>query len=319
LSISTIYLKNNKTGNNMNIIFGPIHSRRFGKSLGVDLSPFKKQCNFDCLYCELDPAKTVGIQDEILSVESIVSAIQKGLLEHDDIDFLTITANGEPTLYPYLSELIDEINKIKGKTKTLILSNAASIDNLKIQDALLKLDEVKLSLDCATQKCLKKLDRSHSGIDVENIKAGMLEFKSRYQGPLVIEILMVKTLNDSKEEIAKLNEFLLVLKPTRIDIGTIDRPPAFDVKPLSYDELLQMSRLFDPKLPIYISSRKKADISSGSYSYEEILETLAKRPLTQEDIEALLDEESQKRVENLLNKNKIKQIESNGVNFFKKV
>jgi wyosine [tRNA(Phe)-imidazoG37] synthetase (radical SAM superfamily) len=303
----------------MNIIFGPIHSRRFGKSLGVDLSPFKKQCNFDCLYCELDPAKTVGMQDEILSVESIVSAIQKGLLEHDDIDFLTITANGEPTLYPYLSELIDEINKIKGKTKTLILSNAASIDNLKIQDALLKLDEVKLSLDCATQKCLKKLDRSHSGIDVENIKAGMLEFKSRYQGPLVIEILMVKTLNDSKEEIAKLNEFLLTLKPTRVDIGTIDRPPAFDVKPLSYDELLQMSRLFDPKLPIYISSRKKADISSGSYSYEEILETLAKRPLTQEDIEALFDEESQKRVENLVNKNKIKQIETNGVNFFKKV
>ena len=303
----------------MNIIFGPIHSRRFGKSLGVDLSPFKKQCNFDCLYCELDPAKTVGMQDEVLSVESIIFAIKKGLLEHDDIDFLTITANGEPTLYPYLSELIDEINKIKGKTKTLILSNAATINELNTQDALLKLDEVKLSLDCATQKCLKKLDRSHGGIDVENIKAGMLEFKSRYQGPLVIEILIVKTLNDSKEEIAKLNEFLLTLQPTRIDIGTIDRPPAFDVKPLSYEELLHISHMFESKLPIYISSRKKADISSGSYSYEEILETLSKRPLTQEDIEALFDEESQKRVENLLNKKKIKQIETNGVKFYKKV
>ena len=134
----------------MNIIFGPIHSRRFGKSLGVDLSPSKKQCNFDCLYCELDPAKTMGDQDEVLSVETIVTAIEKGLLEHDDIDFLTITANGEPTLYPNLSKLIDEINKIKGKTKVLILSNAASIDNPKVQDALLKLDEVKLSLDCAS-------------------------------------------------------------------------------------------------------------------------------------------------------------------------
>ncbi len=302
----------------MNIIFGPIHSRRFGKSLGVDLSPSKKQCNFDCLYCELDPAKTMGYQDEVLSVDTIASAIRKGLSEHQDIDFLTITANGEPTLYPYLSELIDEINKIKGNTKTLILSNAATIDDIKVQEALLKLDEVKLSLDCATQKCLKKLDRSHSGIEVENIKAGMLEFKSKYSGPLVIEILIVKTLNDSEEEISELNEYLLKLQPTRIDIGTIDRPPAFDVKPVSYEELLHISHLFDPALPVYIASRKKADISSDSYSYEEILETLSKRPLTQEDIEALFDEESQKRAENLLHKQKIKLVETNGVNFYKK-
>ena len=301
-----------------NIIFGPIHSRRFGKSLGVDLSPSKKQCNFDCLYCELDSAKTMGDQDEVLSVETIVLAIKKGLSEHQDIDFLTITANGEPTLYPYLSELIDEINTFKGKTKILILSNAATIDNMKTQEALLKLDEVKLSLDCATQKCLKKLDRSHSGIEVEKIKAGMLEFKSRYSGPLIIEILIVKTLNDSEEEIAKLNEFLLKLQPTRIDIGTIDRPPAFDVKPVSYEELLHISHLFDSTLPVYIASRKKADISSDSYSYKEILETLAKRPLTQEDIEALFDEESQKRAENLLHKQKIKLVETNGVKFYKK-
>ncbi len=182
----------------MNIIFGPIHSRRFGKSLGVDLSPGKKQCNFDCLYCELDPAKTVDAYDEVVSVEEVTSALKAALKEHGDIDFITLTANGEPTLYPYLSELIDEINTFKGTTKTLILSNAANIDDVKVQDALLKLDEVKLSLDCATQKCLQKLDRSHKGIEVENIKAGMLAFKARYNGPLVIEILIVKTLNDSQ-------------------------------------------------------------------------------------------------------------------------
>ena len=302
----------------MNIIFGPIHSRRFGKSLGVDLSPGKKQCNFDCLYCELDPAKTMGIQDEVLPIETIISAIKKALLEHPDIDFLTITANGEPTMYPYLSELIDEINKIKGNTKTLILSNAATIDDPKVQEALLKLDEVKLSLDCATQKCLQKLDRSHKGIEVEKIKAGMLAFKSKYRGPLIIEILIVKTLNDSKEEIAKLNEYLLELQPTRIDIGTIDRPPAFDVKPVSYEALLEISHLFDSSLPLYIASRKKVDISASSYSDEEILETLSKRPLTEEDIEALFDEESQNRVQNLLEKEKIKRVSTNGVEFYKK-
>jgi len=304
--------------NNMNIIFGPIHSRRFGKSLGIDLSPGKKQCNFDCLYCELDPAKTMDGYDDVVSVEEVSSALKTALKEHEDIDFITLTANGEPTLYPYLSELIDEINTFKGSTKTLILSNAATIDDVKVQDALLKLDEVKLSLDCATQKCLQKLDRSHKGIEVENIKAGMLAFKSKYSGPLVIEILIVKTLNDSKEEIEKLNEYLLKLQPTRIDIGTIDRPPAFDVKPVSYETLLEISHLFDSSLPVYIASRKKAEISASSYRDEEILETLSKRPLTAEDIEALFDEMSQNRVKNLLRKDKIKIVSTNGVDFYKK-
>ncbi len=303
----------------MNIIFGPIHSRRFGKSLGVDLSPGKKQCNFDCLYCELDAAKTMDAYDDVVSVEEIATAMKSALKEHQDIDFITLTANGEPTLYPHLSELIDEINTFKGNTKTLILSNAANIDDVKVQDALLKLDEVKLSLDCATQKCLKKLDRSHAGIEVENIKAGMLAFKHKYRGPLIIEILIVKSLNDSQEEIAKLNAYLLKLQPTRIDIGTIDRPPAFDVQSVSYEKLLEISHLFDSSLPVYIASRKKVDMTASSYSDEEILETLSKRPLTHEDIEVLFDKESQARVQNLLSQDKIKIVSTNGVEFYKKV
>jgi len=302
----------------MSIIFGPIHSRRFGKSLGVDLSPGKKQCNFDCLYCELEPAKTMDEYSEVVTVQEIVDAIKNALEEHKDIDFLTLTANGEPTLYPYLSQLIDQVNSFKGDIKTLILSNAANIDDENVQEALLKLDEVKLSLDCATQKCLQKLDRSHQGIDVERIKSGMLSFKSKYKGPLVIEILIVKTLNDSSEEIRKLNAYLLKLQPTRIDIGTIDRPPAYHVKPVDYEELLQISHQFDASLPIYIASRKKAEVSASNYSDEEILETLYKRPLTQEDISVLFDDESQKRVESLLKKEKIKRVLTNGVEFYKK-
>ncbi|HIQ47740.1 MAG TPA: radical SAM protein [Sulfurovum sp.] len=302
----------------MSIIFGPIQSRRFGKSLGVDLSPGLKQCNFDCLYCELAPAKTMDSYTDVVPVPEIVSAIKDALKEHSDIDFITLTANGEPTLYPHLSDLIDEINTFKGKTKTLILSNAANIDDVNIQDALVKLDEVKLSLDCATQKCLEKLDRSHSGIEVENIKAGMLAFKKRYDGPLIIEILIVKTLNDSVEEIEKLNAFLLKLKPTRIDISSIDRPPSYAVQAVDYETLLKISHLFDASLPVYIASRKKAEISASAYSEEEILDTLSKRPLTQEDIDALFDTESQKRAEKLLNEQKIKAVLTNGVEFYKK-
>jgi len=257
--------------------------------------------------------------DDVVSVDEIVDAIKQALKVHEDIDFITLTANGEPTLYPHLNELIDEINTFKGKTKTLILTNAANIDDVKIQDALCKLDEVKLSLDCATQKCLQKLDRSHTSIDVENIKAGMLIFKSKYDGPLIIEILIVKTLNDSKEEIKKINDFLLKLNPDRIDISSVDRPPAYAVQAVGYEELLHISHMFDSILPVYIASRKKADMTASSYSDDEILDTLDKRPLTQEDIEALFDECSQNRVQNLIIKDKIKLVWANGIGFYKKV
>lgn len=299
------------------IIFGPVYSRRFGKSLGIDLSPSRKQCNFDCLYCELEPAKTMDHYEDVISVSEVMEALKKALKEHPDVDFITLTANGEPTLYPHLSELIDAIDQIKGEIKTLILSNAGTIDDPKVQETLLKLDEVKLSLDCATQSCLKKLDRAHPGIDVEKIKAGMLAFKSKYHGPLVVEILVVKILNDRPEEIARLNEYLLKLQPTRIDLGTIDRPPAYDVKPVSYEELLAVSKLFDASLPLYIVSRKKSEVRASSYTDQEIVETLAMRPLSPDDIEVLFDNESQKRVEKLIKEGKLQVIESNGVKFYK--
>ncbi len=302
----------------MKIIFGPVNSRRFGKSLGIDLSPTKKQCNFDCLYCELAPAKTVDSYEEVILVQEIMEALKATLDEHRDIDVLTITANGEPTLYPYLSELMDEINSVKGTIRTLILSNAANIHEPYIQEALQKFDTVKLSLDCATKRCLKRLDRAHRGIDVEEIKEGMLRFKEKFKKPLIVEILMVKGVNDSIEEIEALNAYLLTLLPTRIDIGTIDRPPAYYVEPLAYEALHRISLMFDSSLPIYIASRKKVISNPSYYSSEDIVETIKKRPLTAEDIEVLFDAESQKRLEHLLNTQVIALKHCAGYDFFVK-
>lgn len=299
-----------------NIIFGPVNSRRFGKSLGIDLSPSKKQCNFDCLYCELKPAKTVDSYSDVLSVENIITALKNALAKHQDIDVITLTANGEPTLYPYLDELIDEIDRLKGNIKTLILSNGSTIDKAEVQKALLKLDTVKLSLDCANAGCLKKLDRASKSIDIENIKRGMLVFKGIYNGALIIEVLFVKNINDDAKNISGLNEYLLKLQPSRIDIGSIDRPPAYDVKGLNYDELLKLSKQFDTRLPIYIVSRKITKIKAENYGDDEILTTLANRPLTDEDIVILFDKESQERVKELLNMGKLKKIENEGIFFY---
>lgn len=300
----------------MNILFGPVNSRRFGKSLGIDLSPSKKQCNFDCLYCELDPAKTMDSYEDVISVERIIEVLKSSLDEHQDIDALTVTANGEPTLYPYLYELIDEIDKIKGSIKTLILSNGSTIDREETQKALMRFDTVKLSLDCATSRCLKRLDRADKSIDIESIKKGMLEFKSKFSKSLIIEILIVKGINDNVEEIEELNSYLLQLNPTRIDIGTIDRPPAYRVEPLSYERLHKISLAFDSSLPIYIASRKKVVSKPSNYSNQDILDTLKKRPLTQEDVDVLFDDMSQERLNSLIKNNMIKAINSSGYDFF---
>ena len=297
------------------IIFGPINSRRFGRSLGVDLSPKIKQCNFDCLYCELQGAKTLQQQKDVVELETVCKAIDDALKVDSDIDVVTLTANGEPTLYPHLQKLIEFLQS--KHCKTMILSNAATINDSAIQDALIQLDCVKLSLDCATQSCFKKLDRPNSGIDIENIKSGMKSFAKRYRGELIIEILFVKTVNDNAKEIEALNRFLKDLSPSRIDIGTIDRPPAYDVKALSYDELFSIAKMFDPNLFINIASRKQTKQKPTAYSTKQIYNTLLKRPLTDDDVKVLFDLNSRKKLDQLCSDGKVVKISRNNLLFYK--
>jgi len=298
-----------------NIIFGPIPSRRFGMSLGIDLSPASKQCNFDCLYCELDKAETVSKQTQILEVEDIISQLKTALANHKNIDVITFTANGEPTLYPKLSTLIDEVDKIKGNIKTLILSNGANIYEPEIQQTLSKIDIVKLSLDCVTLSCFKKLDRVVDSIDCSKIVDGMIAFRQIHKKQLITETLFVKTLNDSQEEIDKIYEALKLIKPNRVDIGSIDRPPAYDVQPVSYQTLLDIASSFE-NLPVTIAHRDK-NITKEEYSEDEILRLLLRRPLTQDDIENIFTKNSQDILKTLLESKKVYEVINNNVKFYK--
>ena len=297
------------------IIFGPIPSRRFGISLGIDLSPAKKQCNFDCLYCELEGAKTVDKMDEYPSVKDIIKEINNSFKIHPIIDVLTLTCNGEPTLYPKLNELIDEINKIKGSTKTLILSNGSTIYKGDIFNTLLKIDIVKLSLDCVSEKCFKKLDRVNSSVETQKIVPSMIEFSQKTQKDLVLEILFVKDLNDKDEEISLLYQALIQINPTRVDIGTIDRPPAYDVKPVSYEFLQSVANKFiNINVNIVYKNRPK---SIQSFSLNEITSMLKRRPLTREDIENMFDIESKNILDSLIKDEIVTIIDSSGVDFYK--
>ncbi len=297
------------------IIFGPIPSRRFGISLGVDLSPSSKQCNFDCLYCELEGSKTVDSMISYPKVKEVIEAVQESFDKHPKIDVITVTANGEPTLYPKLDELIDEINIIKNNTKTLILSNGSKIYDENIFNTLLKFDTVKLSLDCVSAKCFKKLDRNHKGIDVQKIVSSMIEFSKTTRNQFVLEILFVKDINDKEEEINLLYDAVKKINPSRVDIGTIDRPPAYDVKPVSFERLEYIANKFEG-INVNIAYKKRPK-QTNSFSKDEIISMLKRRPLTFEDIDNLFDDNSKNILKNLAELKIVSIIDSGGVNFYK--
>ena len=297
------------------IIFGPVNSRRFGKSLGIDLSPALKQCNFDCVYCELKGAKPIKEMSKVILVREIITSLKKALIKYSDIDVITLTANGEPTLYPNLRELVDEINKIKGAHKLLILSNGASIVNPKIQNILSKIDIVKLSLDCATQKCFKRVDRPYSQIDIYKIIESMKKFRKLYKGSFVIEILVVEGINDKIQEFEKLGDALKEIKPDRVDISTIDRPPAYKVNMVSTDRLKELS-LCLKDLHVSIAYRKDYKGKKNSFNDSQILNLISKRPQSSEDINLSFDDNSKKRFEILLEKKLIHEESIAGTIFY---
>lgn len=289
----------------MKVIFGPINSRRFKKSLGIDLSPNEKCCNFDCLYCELGKAKIKHKNEANLSVEYIISELKKALDIHKDLDYISISANGEPTLYPNLKELILEINKIKKNAKSLILSNASTIFDENIQKALLELDAVKLSLDSVNEKVFRKIDRSN--IDLSKIIQGIINFSNIYKGELVLECLVLEGINDNKEDFIALNEILKNIKASRLDLGTIDRPSDYDVKAVSFEKLQELASLLT-NINVNIISR-----TINEKIYDDLLKTLELRPLSEDEI-SINDKELLKE---LLEKNIVKLAKINDINFYK--
>ena len=297
------------------IIFGPINSRRFGMSLGIDLSPKQKSCNFDCVYCELKGTKPVEEIENPPSVNEIISALKEALKAHQNIDVITLTANGEPTLYPCLKELIVKVNEIKGKAKTLILSNGSGARDQKICEALQGLDIVKFSLDSAVQSTFKKIDRNKSGIEINELIKAMAKFRKEFKGELVLEILVVSGFNDKEEEFIALNEAINEIAPHRVDVGTIDRPPAYNVKGVDVSRLEELASKING-VPVTIARAHKIE-QKYEFSKSEILAMLERRPQTTANVEENFSEHSKQILNSLLQDGVVFQTNVAGVKFYK--
>ncbi|AFI05708.1 radical SAM protein [Helicobacter cetorum] len=287
------------------IVFGPVLSRRFGKSLGIDLSPFKKQCNFNCIYCELGKAKTMESMQKVLELETLINAAKNALKKlSTPIDVLTITANGEPTLYPHLLEFIQNIKPFLKGIKTLILSNGSLFYNPKVQQALKEFDIVKFSLDAIDLKAFKRVDKPHNH-DINLILQGIFDFSKNYQGQLVAEVLLIKGVNDSLHNLKLIAEFLRKINVARVDLSTIDRPSSFNAPKLSEDELLECSLVFEGlcvSLPKRTTSYYEKPLT---YKEQDLLAFIKRRPLSTEEAPLLLDNQTLQALQSLLESEQI--------------
>ncbi|EGK8008474.1 radical SAM protein [Campylobacter lari] len=299
------------------ITFGPISSRRFGLSLGIDLSPNQKQCNFDCVYCELQAAKPIEKSLVYPKIQDILEQVKQTLASSVKFDFLTLTANGEPSLYPHLKELVCELNKIKHDKKLLILSNGSGVLNTHVFDALMDIDVVKFSLDSAKEKTFYRIDRALKQIKLEIMIEKMIIFRKNFLGELIMEVLIVQGLNDSKEEMLALNDVFDKIKPSRVDFSTIDRPPAYPVKGISMEKLEELS-MYITSVPVVLAKHyykgEKIDFNA-----QELLKMLQLRAQSEFDIENKFSQYSKEVLEKLIKEQKVVVKNLAGVNFYKKI
>lgn len=287
----------------MKYIFGPISSRRFGQSLGIDLSPNLKQCNFNCAYCELKAKKPISQMSEICDISPVIDELKTALAKFKNTQVITLTANGEPSLHPKFGELVSEIKALKLPQKLLVLSNSSRIS--QNYEAFLKCDICKFSLDSVIKESFKKIDNPHISINLDEIIQNLIKFSAEFKGELVIEILVVAGLNDTAREFEALNLVLEKINPKRIDLGTIDRPPAFkNAKPVSF-EMLEFLSKFLKNQSVNIVAKPKYDSEKLDFSEDEILSMLVRRPQSLNDIEAKFSELSKANLANLLNSKKI--------------
>ena len=209
----------------MKYIYGPVPSRRLGRSLGIDPIP-SKTCNYQCVYCQL--GKTTSLTNErkdFYPKEEIYKEIEESInINKGKFDYITFVGSGEPTLCKSLGKLILKAKKYSTKP-ICVITNGALLYSPEVRKELMSVDVVLPSLDAGDEKSFIRINRPHPLIKYESMIDGLIKFKSEFKGKFWIEVMIIKAINDSKEELLKIKEKLDLIKPDRIDINVPIRPP----------------------------------------------------------------------------------------------
>lgn len=218
-------------------VFGPLPSRRLGKSVGISPIP-PKTCNYSCTYCQLGrTTHLVNERKDWYPLEEILEEVDAFLAEGLDYDVLSIVGEGEPTLYRPLGALIDALKKRQDKP-VAVITNAANLDDPEVFKGLRKADIVLPSLDCVDPKIWRSMHRPARSVNLESILDALVQFSKDYRGQLWLEIMLLGDVNAGKEQIDALVPWVEKIAPDRVYINTPVRPPAeADVHVASAEEL----------------------------------------------------------------------------------
>ncbi len=233
----------------MKYTYGPVHSRRLGLSLGVNITP-NRVCTFNCIYCEENiPTKTLTIErKEYSPTRQVIEEIKRSASK--DLDYITFSGEGEPTLHINLGTIIKHIKDLG--IPIAVLTNSSLLYLEEVRKDLMKADLVVPSLDAIFEISYKKINRPASGLPLKSFLEGFKNFCYEYDGKLLVEILFVKGVNDTFEEVKELADFINKLPVDGIQLNTVSRKPTVSgTEPVSLSKLKEFKKYFLPPTQIF--------------------------------------------------------------------
>ena len=247
-------------------IYGPVPSWRLGRSLGVDpVSKGRKVCSFDCNYCQLQKKSLlIGERKLFIECKDIIKEINS--LPSLEIDYITFSGAGEPTLAANLGEMIKEVKQIR-REKIAVITNSSLLYKKDVQEDLMLADFVMAKLDAPTQEVLSAINSPVETITMKHIISGIKEFRRKYKGKLALQIMFIEQNRALASEIA---EIARNIHPDEVQINTPLRP--CKVKPLSEPELNRIEDCFFGLNTLSVYRAEKRKIKSISDD-----DTLARR------------------------------------------
>ena len=278
-----------KRNSSSSCVFGPVPSRRLGRSLGIDLVPLKT-CTFDCIYCQLGrtTCQTLDRKAYVRGAQ-VMEELEERLSSLSPApDYITFSGSGEPTLNSEIGWVIGEINRLT-KIPIAVLTNGSLLHLEAVRNALQYADLVLPTLNAASPQLFKFINRPHHSLRFSQILGGLKDFRREFGGQVWLEVMLCLGINDDPKEIRRLRETLDSIGPDRIQLNTVIRPPAEEfVSPLSPDQLEKVKELWGAEAEIIPGFPRLEESPINHVRDEEIVDLLKRRPCTAEEISQAL-------------------------------
>ena len=264
------------------LVYGPVPSRRLGRSLGVDLVPLKT-CTYDCVYCQLGRTTYKTVRRQRWVDPSDVVAQVRARLESEP-DVIALAGSGEPTLHAGIGDVIAGIKRLTD-VPVAVITNGSLLSRPTVRRGLAAADIVLPSLDAPSDGLFQLVNRPHRALRFEDVVAAMIAFRNGYRGQVWLEVMLLDGVTGMVAEVERLAELAARIAPDRIQLNTAVRPPAESfVAPVADGSLRELAGLFTPHAEV-IADTLPAD-GDRVAGHADILALLSRRPCTVADIAA---------------------------------